>query len=1003
MKEKFDVMGMTCASCQAHVDKSVRKVDGVKDCNVNLLSENMEVEFDETKTNPQEIIAAVQKGGYNAKLQKETTQENTIVSTNKRKDEDLKKRKQDLIASFIFTVPLFYLSMGSMMNWPGIPAIFLGHQNMMIFALTELLLCLPVLFINGHYFKGGFKSLFHLAPNMDSLIAIGSGASVVYSLYAMYMMAFYMGRGQLDLAHNFHMDLYFESAAMIVTLISLGKYFEARSKKRTSDAINSLMELAPDQATVLEDGVEKTVGINDIQIGDLVVVKSGESIAVDGKIVEGSTSVDESMITGESIPVDKTVGDLVIGSTTNQNGRIVVETMKTNAQSTLSQIIALVEEAGNSKAPIARLADVISGYFVPAVIGIAIVTLLAWLVLGESFHFALTMAISVLVISCPCALGLATPTAIMVGTGRAAKMGLLIKNAEALETASKINMMVFDKTGTLTRGTPEVTDTKFKNEEDKAYAISLEAMSSHPLAKAIVNTQDIALKNVTSYEEIAGEGIKGIVDNKHVLAGNKKMMDHFHVVVENDVDYASAGKTPLYFAIDGQYAGVMALQDEIKPGAKELISDLHQRGIKTMMLTGDNERTAKAIAGELNMDYRAEVLPQDKERIVHELQDEGYKVGMIGDGINDAPALTRADVGVSFTSGLDIAIESADLVLMKNDLHDLVVAFDLSKATIKNIKENLFWALFYNAICIPVAAGLFYPSLGWKLSPMLGSFAMSFSSVFVVSNALRLRFFKDAHPHHEAVEDNNQKHEATKLLQKDVVQPTITKTNCDKIVKVEGMMCANCQKHVAEALNAIKYVEAEVNLEAGEAYLQVFNNDVTDTMIQEAVEQAGYKVTNIIVNKKYQEEDYDLVVEVKGMFCKNCENHVRQALNTIDGVYADVALFEGKAYIKCSQEVSREAVKEAIKKAGYEAGEIVEVKSMFHLGKKKNEKTMDIEGMMCEHCVARVSQALNDIDGVDATVSLDKHQADIKLTSDVSDDVLTQAVVDAGYKVKGIH
>lgn len=695
MKEKFDVMGMTCASCQAHVDKSVRKVDGVKDCNVKLLSENMEVEFDETKTNPQEIIAAVQKGGYDAKLQQETTQENTIVSTNKRKDEDLKKRKQELIASFIFTIPLFYLSMGSMMNWPGIPSIFLGHHNMMIFALTELLLCLPVLFINGHYFKGGFKSLFHLAPNMDSLIAIGSGASVVYSLYAMYMMAFYMGRGQLDLAHQFHMDLYFESAAMIVTLISLGKYFEARSKKRTSDAINSLMELAPDQATVLENGVEKIVGINDIQVGDLVVVKSGESIAVDGKIVEGSTSVDESMITGESIPVDKTVGDLVIGSTTNQNGRIVVETMKTNAQSTLSQIIALVEEAGNSKAPIARLADVISGYFVPAVIGIALVTLLAWLILGQSFHFALTMAISVLVISCPCALGLATPTAIMVGTGRAAKMGLLIKNAEALETASKINMMVFDKTGTLTRGTPEVTDAMFKNEEDKAYAISLEAMSSHPLAKAIVNAQDVALKNVISYEEIAGEGIKGIVDHKQVLAGNKKLMDHFHIMIENDVDYASEGKTPLYFAIDNQYVGVMALQDEIKPGAKELIADLHQRGIKTMMLTGDNERTAKAIANQLDMDYRAEVLPQDKERIVHELQDEGYKVGMIGDGINDAPALTRADVGVSFTSGLDIAIESADLVLMKNDLHDLVVAFDLSKATIKNIKENLFLSLIH--------------------------------------------------------------------------------------------------------------------------------------------------------------------------------------------------------------------------------------------------------------------------------------------------------------------
>lgn len=906
MKEKFNVMGMTCASCQAHVDKSVRKLHGVSDVNVNLLAENMEVDYDPDKLTSSDIIEAVRKGGYDAALYDE--KEELSV----KKKDDLKERRQALVASFVFMIPLFYLSMGSMMNWPLIPSIFLGQKHMMIFALTELLLTIPVIYINKHYFIGGFKSLFHLAPNMDSLIAIGSGASIIYSLYAMYMMAYYMGINDLSSAHNYHMNLYFESSAMIVTLISLGKYFEARSKQRTSAAIESLMNLAPDTASVLVDGIEKKVSIEDVHVGDVVVVRSGESIPVDGVIIEGSASVDESMITGESLPVTKNEGDMVIGSTMNNNGRMLLKTLKENQNSTLSQIISLVEEAGSSKAPIARLADIISGYFVPAVIFISLITLIIWIIAGESFHFALNMAVSVLVISCPCALGLATPTAIMVGTGKAAKMGLLIKDAQALETANKIDMIIFDKTGTLTNGTPQVIDVLENDQRLLQYGISLEAMSSHPLAQAITEYQSVDYLEVTDYNEIQGQGIRGIINGSEVLAGNLKMMTENHITVANQ-DYSLEGKTVLYFAIDGKYAGLMTLADSLKPSAVRVIQELHKRHIKTIMLTGDHELTAKAIADKLDIDYRSEVLPADKERIVRELQEEGYITAMLGDGINDAPALTRAHVGISFVSGLDIAIESSDIVLMKNDLRDLITIIDLSHAVIKNIKENLFWALFYNSLCIPVAAGLFYHSFGLKLSPMLGSLAMSFSSVFVVSNALRLRLFKTKEI---PVKENIQ---VTKK-EEDIM---ITKENCDKILKIEGMMCNHCQKHVANALNALDNVEAEVSLENKEAYINVFNKKVTDQMFKDTVKEAGYEITGIIINKKYNEKNYDKIIEVTDMMCKNCRNHVLEAINSIEGVHVDVSLFENKVFIKGN--ASDDALKEVIEEAGYTVGTIKEI------------------------------------------------------------------------------
>ena len=687
------------------------------------------------------------------------------------------------------------------------------------------------MYINRGYFQRGFKSLWHRSPNMDTLIAMGSLAAAIYSIYAIFMMGYDLGHGQIHQAHQYMMQLYFESAAMILTLISLGKYLESRSKKKTTEAIEKLIHLMPSVATILKDGQEKEVAIEDVQVGDIVVVKSGQSIPLDGVIIDGQTSIDESMITGESLPVDKTVNDRVIGATMNVEGYIQVQVTHTSQEATLSQIIELVEEASSSKAPIAKLADRISGIFVPIVIVISLVTFILWMTLGQqTFHFALTCAIAVLVISCPCALGLATPTAIMVGTGKGAQLGILIKSAENLELLSKAQSIILDKTGTITQGKPQVTQIEalhMSEDELLTLAASIENSSQHPLAKAIVayaKEKKISLQKVEQFEMLSGKGLKGWIHGKMILSGNQRLMK------EHDIDLSSVealaqqlsnhGKTPLYYAYDGQIIGLIVVSDVLKQTSAKAIEQLKAMGLSVYMLTGDNRLTANAIGKELGIQVIAEVLPQDKEKHIRDLQAQNQRVIMVGDGINDAPALMRADVGIAMTSGTDIAMDSADIVLMKNDLLDVVNAIELSHAVLKNIKENLFWAFFYNVIGIPIAAGLFYPFFGWLLDPMFGAAAMSLSSVFVVSNALRLRFFKPKYQNQIRKQEVNQ---------------------MEKKMNIEGMMCPHCQKHVSQALNSIEGVKATVDLENHCAYLQL-DHDIEESLLVKAVEDAGYSV-----------------------------------------------------------------------------------------------------------------------------------------------------------------
>lgn len=764
MQEKYNVTGMTCAACQARVQKSVSNLTGVQECNVNLLKNSMVVTYDDKNVNSGQIIAAVEKAGYGASLQqakgKSAAQAVSPVDTVKKEYETMKRR---VIWSFVFTIPLFYISMGHMMGWP-LPGFFLGTENSMIYALTLFLLALPVAIINNKYYRMGFKTLFHGSPNMDSLIALGSGASLAYGVYALYKIAWGFGYGDLAMVNQFTHDLYFEGAGTILTLITLGKFFEARAKGRTSDAINKLMNLAPKKATVVRNGVETVIPAEEVEKGDILIVKAGESVPVDGVLLEGSGSVDESAITGESIPVDKQAGDKVIGATINQSGYFRMRADKVGDETALSQIIKLVDEATSSKAPIAKLADKVAGIFVPIVIGIALLAMVVWLICGATFEFAMTIAVSVLVVSCPCALGLATPTAIMVGTGRGASNGILIKSAEALETAHSVNVVVMDKTGTITQGKPVVTDLACHSGVTEDYllqiAASLEKLSEHPLARAIVaeaekrNTQFLP---VEQFEQIPGQGIKGSIQGLACLAGNQKLLNaegiHDEALEQLQDQMADQGKTPLFFAAAGKLIGMVAVADVVKPSSKQAIADLQTMGIEVVMLTGDHKKTAEAIRKQVGVDrVVAEVLPQDKEREVRSLQASGKKVAMVGDGINDAPALARADVSIAIGAGTDVAMESADIVLMRNDLLDVTGAIELSKATIRNIKENLFWAFFYNIIGIPIAAGCWYTAFHLKMNPMVAALAMSFSSVFVVSNALRLRFFKPKHG--SAVSDN---------------------------------------------------------------------------------------------------------------------------------------------------------------------------------------------------------------------------------------------------------
>ena len=755
MQKKYDVTGMSCTACSAYVDKVVRKIDGVTEVNVNLLTNSMVVDYDEKKTNDEAIIAAVVDGGYGASVVKENTIEKSEKKSDTKSADELAVMKKRIIFSFIFLIPLYWVSMGHMVNLP-LPSWLCGTENAMSFALIQFLLTLPIIFINQKYFINGTKNFIHKAPNMDSLIMTGSSAALLYGCFAMFKISYALGHNDLEMVKYYSTNLYFESAATILTLVTLGKFLETRSKGKTSEAIAMLMDLAPKTAIVERNTVEGEIPVEQVVVGDIVIVKPGMSIPVDGIITEGNTSVDQSALTGESIPVEKTVGNEVAAGTINKNGFIKFKATKVGKETTVAKIVELVETAASTKAPMARLADKVSEIFVPTVIAIAIITAVVWILFVQSFEFALSMAISVLVISCPCALGLATPVAIMVGTGRAAQSGILIKSAAALENTQSVTTVVLDKTGTITEGKPVVTDiVSLKGMAEHnlfAAAASLEKKSEHILGLAVVEKAEkdgIDIFPVENFEAIPGRGVKGNVVGRDILSGNLAFMSEYGVSIALFERYgqklAEEGKTPLFFATGSPETGytpigIIAVADPIKESSFKAVEELKKNGIKVMMLTGDNRLIAESIKNKLGIDQAiAEVLPTDKDSVIQKLQDAGEKVIMVGDGINDAPALVRADVGIAIGAGTDIAIESADIVLIKNDLRDAAEAISISKAVVRNIKQNLFWAFIYNIIGIPLAAGVFYSILGWKLSPMFAACAMSLSSVTVVTNALRLR------------------------------------------------------------------------------------------------------------------------------------------------------------------------------------------------------------------------------------------------------------------------
>ncbi|ASM69021.1 heavy metal translocating P-type ATPase [Blautia hansenii] len=832
MNKKYKVTGMTCSACSSRVEKCVGKLDGVNTVSVNLLTNSMQIDFDESKLTEEKIADSVTQAGYGMEIP-------TVKSEKKEEKEDIVEKnienmKKRTIWSFIFLIPLMYVAMGHMAGLPQ-PSFLRGDANAVSFALTQLLLCIPVLYINRAYFERGFRSLIHGAPNMDTLISVGSGASLIYGIFAIYRMGYGLGTQNMELVHRYLHDLYFESAVMILALINIGKYLEARSKGKTSEAIQKLMDLAPKTALVERNGQVVEIAAEDMLTGDILQVKPGSSIPADGVVIEGRTSVDEAAITGESMPVEKKEGDTVTAATLNKTGFIRMRAARVGQDTTFSQIIRLVEEASSSKAPIARMADKIAGIFVPTVMGIALLTGIVWLLMGAEFEFALSCAIAVLVISCPCALGLATPVAIMVGTGKGAENGILIKSGEALEITHNVQSVVLDKTGTITEGKPVVTDIiSFGMSENKILEISaaLEKKSEHPLAEAVLlKAKGMELPNAENFAAIPGKGITAKIQGNIYYAGNQKLMQEQGISCEKALSsmekLSKEGKTPLILADEKQVFGIIGVADVVKPTSAKAIQELKKLGIQVIMLTGDNARTAKAIQKQLDIDtVIAEVLPQDKEREISRLQEEGKTVAMVGDGLNDAPALARSDVGIAIGAGTDVAIESADIVLMKNDLQDVATAIELSKAVIRNIKENLFWAFFYNVCGIPLAAGVLYPVFGLKLSPMFGAAAMSLSSLFVVSNALRLRFFHSLKKGKTQPESIQEKKEEKNMY----------------TMKIEGMMCPHCQAAVTKALEALEGTKAEVNLEKKEAYVET---GLEKEALKKAVEDAGYQVLSV--------------------------------------------------------------------------------------------------------------------------------------------------------------
>ncbi len=826
---EYEVIGMTCSACEAAVRNAVSKVSEIDELNINLLTGKMTLKSSEDRSDA--IKAAVLKAGYDIK---DVASE---VSSASNVDEEELAMRRRLIVSICFMIPLFYLSMGHMMGLP-IPSFFVGAQNAINFAFTQFLLTMPILIVNKNFFTKGFKTLIHRAPNMDSLIAIGSSAAVIYGIYAIYKIGGALGASNFEMVHHFSMDLYFETAAMILTLITVGKYFEARSKGQTTTAIKKLLDLSPKTATVRIDGEEISIDISKLKLGDTVLVYEGMSVPTDGVVVQGRGSVDESAITGESLPVYKEGKSEIIGGTVLVSGYLEVLVTKLGGDTVLSQIVKIVNEAASSKAPISRLADKVSGIFVPVVIGIAIVTFVVWMIAGYGFEFAMSMAISVLVISCPCALGLATPTAIMVGTGKGASLGIIFKNATALEELSSVKTVLMDKTGTITKGEPEVIDIcpiGISEDEFMKIALSVEWQSSHPLSKAVVTKaaeSGVAPYSVSDFRSVEGRGVRCVIDGKNYLGGNAIFMRDNSIEIDSynnrAEEFASSGKTTLYFADEGTLLGVLSVADPVKESSAEAISSFEQSGVAVSMLTGDNETTARAIANTAGIkDVKAGVLPADKERYVREASENG-RVAMIGDGINDAPALTRADVGIAVAAGTDIAIESADVVLMKNDLNDAVTAYNLSRKVMRNIKQNLFWAFFYNALGIPVAAGVFYLSFGLRLNPMIGAAAMSFSSICVVTNALRLRRFK---ARNNGINRIELKREEGVLM--------------SKLIEVDGMMCDHCKGRVQKTLQDIDgVIDVLVDLTAKTAKITT-ESVISDDLIKSSIENAGYTVNSI--------------------------------------------------------------------------------------------------------------------------------------------------------------
>ncbi len=853
--EKFRVTGMTCAACQANVTRRVQKLSGVQEVDVSLLKNQMQVTFDESAVAEGDICAAVTEIGYGAEPAEAPAPPGgdgsgrDFQSQWKTRQQDAEEEqaamKKRLTLSVILLVPLMYVAMGAMMGLP-VPSFLIGMENALVSAMTQLLITLPILVLNRKFYTGGLRSLWKRSPNMDSLVAVGSGASLLYGIFALYRMAWGFGHDDMALVHQYAHDLYFESSAMIVTLVTVGKYLESRSKAKTSGALDKLVDLAPKTATVLREGAETVIPAQQVQAGDIVVIRPGESLPVDGVVTEGHGYVDQSAITGESLPVERGPGDPVLSATINKNGSFQFRASKVGDDTTLAQIIRLVDEAGSTKAPIARLADKISGVFVPIVMVIALVTAIVWLIAGQTFEFSLSCAIAVLVISCPCALGLATPVAIMVGTGKAAEYGILVKSAESLENLHRVDTIVLDKTGTLTSGKPAVTDVQVLDAALSpasflALAAALETGSEHPLAQAVTEyakSQGITPYKAEDFSATAGRGVQAKIQGELCLAGNLAFLREQGIEADSAAAQGEAlarqGKTPLFFVKAGKLAGVIAVADSLRESSLRAVERFHKMGLRVVMLTGDNKATAQAIRQQAGIEEAvSDVLPAEKEAVIRRLQGENRRVAMVGDGINDAPALTRADIGIAIGAGTDIAIDSADVVLMKNSLEDVCTAIELSKSVIRNIRMNLFWAFFYNVLGIPVAAGLLWPLFAIKLSPMLGSAAMSLSSVCVVANALRLRFFKDK---------ARISPQTASPVETPIFNTTVEGANTmKKVLTVEGMMCAHCQSHVQKALEGVAGVTAvNVDLEAKKATVEMAE-DVADELLAAAVKDAGYE------------------------------------------------------------------------------------------------------------------------------------------------------------------